>query len=159
MFWRIGVDTQEYVSTDLSGEGARIVGGRWNRTGQAVVYAASSRSLACLETTVHLSADDLPFNRYLVRIQVPGELIERARVLLAQDAPVGWDALPFAKVSIDYGEAWLDSGDSALLLVPSVIVPEEMNVLINPAHPDAALVSATKIRRWIYDPRLVRSAR
>lgn len=157
-FWRIGVDTQEYVSTDLSGEGARRGGGRWNRAGQPAVYAASSVALACLETLVHLPASALPLNRYLVRLQVPAELLDRARVLRAPDAPIGWDALPYGMVSLDYGDAWLASADSALLLVPSVIVPEELNLLLNPAHPDAALVTATKIRRWAYDPRIGRTS-
>jgi RES domain-containing protein len=73
-------------------------------------------------------------------------------------AHVGWDAIPCGKVSLDVGDAWLSRKSSALLKVPSVIVPEENNVLINPAHPDAAKLKFSKRRRWTYDPRLVQVA-
>jgi RES domain-containing protein len=67
---------------------------------------------------------------------------------------VGWDAEPASITSIRLGTAWARSGASAILRVPSVIVPEEENILINPAHPDTAGITATKARRWLYDPRL-----
>lgn len=69
--YRIGTDTPDYEADDLSGKGAEITGGRWNEKGVAVVYAAENRSLACLETLVHLAAGGLPFNRYLVEISIP----------------------------------------------------------------------------------------
>jgi RES domain-containing protein len=69
--YRIGTDTPDYEADDLSGKGAEITGGRWNEKGAAVVYAAASRSLACLETIVHLAAGGLPLNRYLVEISIP----------------------------------------------------------------------------------------
>lgn len=67
---------------------------------------------------------------------------------------VGWDALPAGKVSLDLGDRWLSSGKSALLLVPSVIVPEEFNALVNPLHPDAARLTSTKLRKWLFDSRI-----
>jgi RES domain-containing protein len=152
--WRIATDTPDYTSDDLTGEGAKRTGGRWNRSGTPVVYCASSIALACLETVVHWNADDLPLNRYLVRIDVPDELFEKATVVSAEKGPVGWDAMPTGKVSLDVGEAWATEKKSALLLVPSVIVPEELNVLINPQHPDVTNITATKLRKWIYDARL-----
>lgn len=151
--WRIAADTPDYTSDDLSGEGARRSGGRWNRIGSSVIYASTTIALACLETVVHLAAGDLPLSRYLVRIDVPKDLF--AAVLhLDRSALVGWDAEPPGKVSLDAGERWLASKQSLLLGVPSVIVPEEHNILINPAHPDIAEVQATKLRRWSYDARL-----
>jgi RES domain-containing protein len=68
--------------------------------------------------------------------------------------PVGWDSEPAARVSIDLGNKWVMAELSALLVVPSVIVPEEINVLFNPQHADSARITATKIRKWLYDPRL-----
>ncbi|WP_026188231.1 RES family NAD+ phosphorylase [Methyloversatilis universalis] len=152
--WRIGVDTPSYQASDLNGEGGKHSDGRWHRKGSPIVYAASSVSLACLETLVHLGPAGLPLNRYLVRIDVPESLIQRARVLTAETAGVGWDARPAGMVSMDHGDEWLASMDSALLVVPSVLVPEENNVLINPLHPDARSIAATKLRLWTYDPRL-----
>ncbi|MBS0454186.1 MAG: RES domain-containing protein [Proteobacteria bacterium] len=72
-----------------------------------------------------------------------------------ESAQTGWDAQPESKASLDFGDAWLASGASALLVVPSVVVPEEFNVLINPSHPDAKLISAAKQRKFLYDQRLL----
>lgn len=152
--WRIGIDTPDYTADDLSGAGARITGGRWNRKGTPLVYCSESRALACIETVVHLVAGSLPLNRYLIEVTVPEALWQAAQTLSAASAPVGWDAQPEGKVSLDYGTQWAASGVSALLRVPSAIIPEEFNVLINPLHPQAGLITAVKLRRWRYDPRL-----
>ncbi len=152
--WRIGSDTPEYEAHDLSGRGAEASGGRWNRVGTPLVYASTSRALACLETVVHLARHPLPLNRYLVRISVPLSAWTAA-VQLDAAAVVGWDALPAGKASLDWGTRWAASAASLLARVPSVVVPEEFNVLINPAHPDAGTLAAVKLRRWGYDARLM----
>lgn len=153
MVWHIGTDTADYGSDDLSGEGARRTGGRWNRAGMPIIYASSSIALACLETIVHLSTGDLPLNRYLVSIKVPDD-VWNAAATFNPDDHVGWDAIPAGITSQDAGNLWAKGGSSALLLVPSVIVPEEKNILINPSHPEALRIQAKKIRRWTYDARL-----
>ncbi|WP_454712247.1 RES family NAD+ phosphorylase [Cupriavidus nantongensis] len=152
--WRIATDTPAYTADDATGAGAKATGGRWNRQGTPLVYAASSIALACLETLVHLGSAGLPLNRYLVRIDIPDELWASARQLTAGSAPIGWDAIPAGKTSLDTGEDWVQSGTSALLLVPSIVIPEEPNVLINPLHADARRLAYTKVRRWQYDARL-----
>lgn len=151
--WRIAVDTPDYTADDLSGKGAEKTGGRWNRRGRPVVYCAGSISLACLETVVHLNLSGLPLNRFLVRIDVPDEVWARRSVWSRDQLPVGWSAIPEGKVSLDLGDSWLESRSSALLVIPSVIVPEEVNVLVNPLHDDAAAIKATKLRPWLYDAR------
>lgn len=151
--WRIATDTPDYTADDLSGAGAQATGGRWNARGTAMLYVSSSRALACLETVVHLSgAVALPLNRYLVRIDAP-VAAWAARAVFDADQQVGWDALPAGRVSIAWGTAWAAEGASLLAQVPSVIVPEEHNLLINPLHPQAAQLRVTKLRRWHYDPR------
>lgn len=157
-FWRIAAETKSYPADDLSGSGAKIAGGRWNELGTAMVYAASSRALACLETVVHLNSSGLPLNRYLVEILVPDDLHVAARAAKPTAWPVGWDAEPAGRASIEIGTGWAKRNSSAILLVPSVIVPEEDNLVINPAHPDAHRVMARKVRKWLYDPRMVRKA-
>ena len=154
--WRIAADTPGYVADDLSGAGAKATGGRWNEKGAALTYASQTRALACLETIVHLNAGGLPLNRYLVRIDIPDPVWAAARRETAASLAVGWDAQPSGRVSIQLGARWIASRATAVLLAPSVVVPEEYNVLINPAHPDSAAISATKVRRWLYDPRLVK---
>lgn len=155
--WRIATDTPAYEADDLSGAGARATGGRWNERGVAVVYASESRALACLQTVVHLAAGGLPLNRYLVAVTIPEEVWAAAERLDGAGLPVGWEAEPAGRASIRCGTAWLRAGRSALLLVPSVIVPEERTVLINPGHASSAGITAAKLRRWLYDPRLVRA--
>jgi len=152
--WRIATDAPHYPADDLSGTGASSRGGRWNERGVAMVYASESRSLACLETLVHLDDGGLPLNRYLVTIDIPDPVWRAARRETPATLPVGWDAEPASITSTTLGTAWAQSGTSAILRVPSVIVPEEENILINPAHPQASQISAAKVRRWLYDPRL-----
>lgn len=155
VLWRIGVDTSDYTADDISGTGAKVSGGRWNRKGNAVLYTSTTIALACLETVVHMKAGGLPLNRYLVRIEVPEEAWHARTVLAQADLPVGWDALPEGKASLDLGDAWIAAATSPLLLIPSVIVPEEANILVNSAHPLAAGIKGTKLRKWLYDPRLL----
>lgn len=155
--WRIATDTPAYVADDLTGGGARASGGRWNERGEPVVYASDTRALACLETIVHLNAVSLPLNRYLVALTIPEDVWMHARRETAAGLPVGWDAEPAGRVSIALGTDWLRSGVSALLVVPSVIVPEELNVIINPRHADSSRIAAAKVRRWLYDARLTRT--
>lgn len=150
--WRIAAVTPHYSADDLSGTGAKLTGGRWNSIGNPVIYSSGSIALALHETVVHLRAAGLPLNRYLVRIDVPAD-VWKARTILS-DPPVGWDALPHGLPSVQTGDAWRMGGKSALMAVPSIIVPEEFNVLINPQHPDARRLIATMLRLWRYDPRL-----
>jgi RES domain-containing protein len=154
--WRIATDAPGYTADDLTGMGAKLSGGRWNRPGNAMLYCASNISLAVLETFVHLKAGGLPLNRYLVELMIPEAVWKRATSLTPP--PVGWDAIPAGKTSLDEGDKWLRANHSAVLLIPSVIVGEELNVLINPLHPDAQHIKARKVRKWVYDPRLMRSA-
>ena len=78
----------------------------------------------------------------------------RSRAVFDAIKLVGWDAEPAGKVSLDWGNAWAKSGIGLVAQVPSVIVPEESNMLINPRHADINKVTVTKLRRWSYDSRL-----
>ncbi len=152
--WRIAADTPGYGADDVSGEGARRTGGRWNRAGIPLLYTSETRALACLETLVHLKSGGLPLNRYLVRMGIPDIVWADAEEQTSATLAVGWEAEPAGIVSMNFGSDWIASGRSCLLVVPSVIVPEERNILVNPRHPDHGLITATKERRWLYDPRL-----
>lgn len=118
-----------------------------------MVYTSQSIALACLETMVHLGGKEpLPMNRYLVRIDVPNE-IWAAAIHFDPPANIGWDAVPHGRTSIEWGTNWIASGASCLARVPSVVVPEEFNVLINPLHNDGLKLTAVKVRKWGYDTR------
>jgi len=152
--YRIGIDTPDYEADDLTGKGAELTGGRWNERGLPAIYAAENRALACLETLVHLAAGGLPLNRYLVAISIPDAIWAAAHRETPTSLPVGWDAQPAGRASIALGTAWLRQQTSAVLILPSTIVPEECCILLNPAHPDSTGLTATRSRRWLYDPRL-----
>lgn len=156
--WRIATDTPAYEADDLAGAGAKKTGGRWNEIDAALVYTSESRALACLETIVHVNAGGLPFNRYLVAIEIPEDVWAAAQHETVASLPVGWDAEPAGRASIKFGTSWINSKSSSLLFVPSVIVPEETNVLVNPQHPDSSRIKASKVRKWVFDPRLVKIA-
>jgi RES domain-containing protein len=152
--WRIAKHTADYRADDLCGGGAKKVGGRWNGKGKAVVYASQSIALATLETLAHLGDDIAIRNAFLVRIDVPPAVWKRREYITADDLDPTWRAEPPGMSSIEFGNAWLEGASAALLEVPSVIVPEECNVLINPAHPDAKRLTAEVLRQFVYDPRL-----
>ena len=140
--WRIAADTPLWTAEDMAGKGAAHKGARWNHAGEHVIYAAPSVSLAAWETRAHFGKGaKLPWNRYLARIDVPDD-IWASRETLTRPPAIGWDAIPEGLVSRTAGSAWLGSGRTALLLVPSVVIVEEDNVLINPAHPDAKRITA-----------------
>ena len=100
---------------------------------------------------MHLSGDQgLPLQRWLVAIDSPDEHWQQ-RINLSPDDRAGWDATPPQKASSNWGDHWIGGRQSLLAAVPSVIVPEECNILINPAHPGRLDLEAIVIRRWSYD--------
>jgi len=127
---------------DLSGEGARLYGGRWNQPGLPVVYLAETAALAVLEVRVHLdlSPDLLPDDYVLSCVALDGLAVERI------------DDLPSDTAA--YGTDWLRSVRTPVLSVPSLIVPESRNLLLNPAHPQASGARITGSRAFSFDRRL-----
>jgi formylglycine-generating enzyme required for sulfatase activity len=164
--WRIASQGLTWKANDLSGNGAALYPGRWNSLDRPIVYSSSSIALACLETVVHLAGDDpLPFPRQLVRITIPSHHWQQ-RKRFAKQEHSGWDSTPTPEHAKDWlaatrawGDAWLLGCESLLAEVPSVIVPEETNLLLNPLHPAHAELVAEIVRPWFYDTRLLPNAR
>jgi RES domain-containing protein len=139
-----------HARTAFTGEGARIAGGRWNRPGDAVVYTSGSLALAAIETFVHLGEDAVYIRFVRFRVDIPGGVaIERCR-----RPPARWRAEPPEDRSMRYGSAWLRRGRTAVLEVPSVIVPSEKNYLLNPRHPDFPRLRIGRATRFVFDPRM-----
>ena len=164
--WRIASQGLTWKANDLSGNGSARYPGRWNSRDRPIVYSSSSIALACLETVVHLAGDDpLPFPRQLVRITIPSHHWQQRKRFAKQDHS-GWDSAPTPEHAKDrfaatraWGDAWLSGLDSLLAEVPSVIVPEETNLLLNPRHPAHGELVAEIVRPWVYDARLLLHAR
>ncbi len=130
-------------------------GGRWNRKGVPIVYTASSIALAALETIVHTDTGAWPLNRYVIEIALPDAVWAEAEIPETLGTlPAVWDAQPAPKETLDFGDDWIASCRSLLLVVPSVVVPLETNILINPRHPDAAKARVIKTTKFVYDSRI-----
>jgi RES domain-containing protein len=151
VLYRVATETRTYRAGDLSGRGAAAEPGRWNRKGEAVLYTATTVSLATLETAAHVNPVGLPLNKFLVRIDVPFTTWSKREILDVSSLPPTWKAVPAGATSEAAGSDWLRSQRSALLLVPSVVAPEELCVLINPSHPHAKGIRAKILRRMEYE--------
>ena len=151
ILWRIASETRKHAADDLSGAAAAAHPGRWNDSGEPVVYCAPAIAMAVLETAAHIDDVGLPLNRYLVEITVPDDVwaLRERRTVAA--LPANWDAVPAGRASVQVGSTWLASLDSPVLVVPSVIVPEEDVVLINPRHLRARSMTAVVRRRFQYN--------
>lgn len=136
----------------LDGAGARRYGGRWNNPGTAVIYTSTSAALAALELLVHLDPAEAPGDLVLMTIEVP-ESITRTRIDPAA-LPEQWTARATPARCREIGTAWLAAGNSCILEVPAAPMPEEFNMLLNPAHPDFARIRVIAERPFAFDPRL-----
>jgi RES domain-containing protein len=136
----------------FDGEGARRAGGRWNRPGVAVVYTSGTLSLAALEYFVHLDPEDRPDDLVAVPARVPDDLsrttVEPARL------PRNWRAYPAPEGLADIGRDWIEKGDTAVLEVPSALVPREWNYLLNPSHADFRRIEVGKAEPFVFDARM-----
>ncbi len=148
--WRIATETRNYPADDLSGNGAAKYPGRWNAFGQKVLYAAPSIALAVLETAAHIDDAGLPLNKFLVRFEVPDDLITNAKTVPVKALPPAWSAVPAGMASVNFASKWYKSQESAILFVPSVIVPEENVAIINCEHKSANSIKARVIRPFEY---------
>jgi RES domain-containing protein len=131
--WR--VTRSVHAANPLSGEGAARSGSRWNLPGVRIGYTSSSRPLAVLEMLVHVTRESVPEDIILIPIDVPGALIAEL-----ETPPKNWNALPYSDPGRHAGDRWARDKKSAALLVPSVVLPAEKNLLINPLHPEFSKV-------------------
>jgi RES domain-containing protein len=139
-----------WATSAFSGEGALRYSGRWHHAGTPVVYTAASRALAALEVLVHLEIRQAPPSFVIIPAEVPEDL-----VTVIEAPPPGWNVLPPGDVSRRIGSEWVRSRSSVGLRVPSVVLPGEHNVLLNPTHPDYGRVDVGEPEPFTFDPRLL----
>jgi RES domain-containing protein len=149
--WRI--TKQKHARTAFSGEGARQYGGRWNSPGVPMVYVAESQSLAVLEMLVHLDAPALLEKYVFLEVEFDASLVTD---LDRPSLPKNWQSDPVPEAIQAIGDRGVLSGDSAVLRVPSVLVPGESNFLLNPRHADFGKISISRPQVFSFDPRLAR---
>lgn len=154
--WRIAAETRKYSADDLSGLGAAVSPGRWNDENEPVVYCAPTIAMAVLETAAHIDDFGLPLNKYLIEIGVPDDVWTAREEIGIDSLPTTWAAIPAGYASVTIGSTWLRSFRAPILLVPSVIVPEERIALLNPKHRLCSRLAATVVRQFDYN-RLFRA--
>lgn len=123
---------ERWAATALDGEGARLYGGRWNSPGTAAVYLAESRALAALEILVHAQREALLTEWIVIEIEVPDSLIDKPPV---SKLPENWRLQPTSHQAQSFGTRWLRDYRNMALLLPSVVIPEESSLLVNPLDP------------------------
>lgn len=149
--WRIF--RTKYSAASLSGEGARRDGGRWNRPGVPVVYLADSLPLAVLELLVRVQHVGVLGGFSTARVEIPDRVVE---TIDRTDLPDGWRKSPRPEAVVAIGERWVREARTAVLQVPSALLPSEKNFVMNPAHRDFSKLRAGPIEPLDLDPRLLR---
>ncbi|MGI9141115.1 MAG: RES family NAD+ phosphorylase [Gemmatimonadaceae bacterium] len=149
IIWRL-VKTR-YSRNAFDGEGSRLYGGRWSSPGTVVAYGSESAALATLEVLVHLQSVGTLRSFSLVTADVPDELVE---VLDSKLLPGNWRRSPPPAESQAIGDAWVKGGRSAVLRMPSVVLDQSYNYLLNPTHPAFAAIKVGPPRAFDLDQRL-----
>jgi RES domain-containing protein len=135
----------------FDGEGSFLFGCRWSSIGTRVCYAATHRSLAILEYRVHIDLALLPDDLVIATLEVPDEIA----IAPTPTLPENWKEYPAPASLRRIGDRFIAEAQAALMLVPSVLVPQENNVMLNPVHPDARkMIRQRRLVPFLYDPRL-----
>jgi RES domain-containing protein len=148
--WRIC--REPYAADAIVGRGGLFTSGRWHTRGRPVIYTSQSLALAALEVLVHVDRTTMPADLVQIEIDVPDDLdILRIEI---KALPKGWKTSPAPPELQRRGDAWLSAGSTPVLQVPSAVIPEELNFLLNPQHADARRLRVVSTRKFEYDARL-----
>jgi RES domain-containing protein len=141
----------DYVR-DLTGMGAKLYGGRWNHRGTALIYTSETRALATLEYLEHVSMANVPRILSMAILEIPDD--PAAETIWAESLPKNWRDFPAPPELADLGTKWAQSQGSLLLAIPSAVVMQEHNILINLSHPEMACVVVHSVENYEMDRRL-----
>ncbi len=135
----------------LTGEGARLFGGRWNNKMVSCVYTSESRALALLEYTVNINMDDIPRALSITIIEIPDHTI---KILKEADLPGDWKHSPAPSSTKEFGSDLLLAAAGPVIRVPSIVIPDEFNYLLNPLHIESKKFKIIDISDFVYDVRI-----
>jgi RES domain-containing protein len=152
--WRIC--RAPYAAEAFGGEGARRFGGRWNSRGVPMVYASTSLALAAIELFVHLEPGQAPDDLVYLSALLPQG--EPARTLESGELPPAWWSDSALDASRALGDAWITARSSLAMLVPSVPIRAEWNVLVNPLHPSSTELEIDPPQPFVFDARMFQQA-
>lgn len=136
---------------DLSGEGAKLFGGRWNHKSVPCIYTSESRALALLEYTVNINIDDIPRALSITTFEFS---LSEIKIIERADLPGDWREAPAPSSTKDFGTAFLRNLTNAVLKIPSSVMGEEYNYLLNPLHPESKHFKIVEIKDFVYDVRI-----
>lgn len=148
LLYRIGATK---YANDLTGQGAKLNGGRWNHPGIPCIYAGEWRGIVLLEYSAHVSIHDIRRALSFTTFSVPGDSITTIKIA---DLPGNWKAFPHPKETRDLGSKLLNENTSLVIKIPSVIIEEEYICLINPNHPRIGEVKVFSVKDYPYDLRI-----
>lgn len=150
--YRIG--KARHARSIFSGSGGLEAGGRWHQRGRLIIYTAQTLSLAALEYLVHLGRNDPRMALVRAQAQIPANVA--VEEVDPRSLPARWNASPPIAATMEIGTRWCAERRSAVLKVPSAVVPGEFNFLLNPEHPRFALIRLSRPKPFSFDPRLVK---
>ena len=148
--WRIC--RKPHAGDPLSGRGGLFTSGRWHTKGQRIIYTSRSLALAALEILVHVDRDMLPADLLQLEMNIPDKV--KVLEIGIKELPKNWQSYPAPAVLQRLGDDWLASESTAVLEVPSAVIPEENNLLLNPRHADASNIRVLSTKDFAYDSRL-----
>jgi RES domain-containing protein len=136
---------------DLTGEGARLYGARWNHIGTPCLYTSSSRALAVLEFSVNVNLSRILRNLTITTIEIPEDDIH---ILEISELPGDWKDTPAPPSTKEFGTKLLNGMHHLVLQIPSTVIPEEFNFLLNPRHPRIVQCKVLEVKDFVYDLRI-----
>jgi len=144
--------TRERFAKGLSGKGSSMMGARWNSVGVELIYTAPNRALAMAEVAVHLTLATMPSDYHMLTIFVPDDI--ELSIVVVSDLLSGWNEFPYSSSSQSVGDKFAANNHSCLLKVPSAVVQEEHNILINPKHKDFLRIKIVETVKFPFDKRI-----
>jgi RES domain-containing protein len=146
------ISREKYIR-DLSGEGARRFGGRWNKRGVPVIYTSSQESLAALEVLANTPLSSLPDDLYLITLILPESI--KIMQIKSPDLPKGWNRYPPPNYLREAGSEWLISRNSLAMRIPSALINSEFNILLNPIQKEMSQIKTGEVRSFRFDQRIL----
>lgn len=148
LIYRIG---KTKYAKDLSGEGAKINGGRWNHKSIPCIYTSESRALSLLEYTVNVNIDEIPRALSITTLEIPDEDI----LIISEDSlPGNWKQIPIPSSTKNFGTHFLNATAKLAIKIPSSVMPDEFNYILNPLHPNSKHIKVLEIQDLAYDVRI-----
>jgi RES domain-containing protein len=143
----------QYIN-DLSGEGSRLYGGRWNKAGDAMLYFSQNLSLSLLEIIVHVDYAQLPLDYSFLEVEIPDSNIKKIQSIDFIEPK--WSTEKAVNQLQMLGSNWLKKKESLAMMVPSAVMNQENNIIVNPFHKDFEKLKIIRTDKMDFDPRLFR---